>query len=91
MPALPMMSKIMAIPEMPSLSHFMILSMPIFFRIPKKYKASITDINNAINDNPSIVNTDPYGEGWIVKIEPNNMDEINNLMDSEAYKQQIGV
>ena len=50
----------------------------------------ITEINNAINDNPSIVNTEPYEGGWIVKIEQNNADEISNLMDSEAYKTMIG-
>ncbi|MEO8666572.1 MAG: glycine cleavage system protein GcvH [Ignavibacteria bacterium] len=51
----------------------------------------IIEINTAINDNPSIVNTDPYEEGWIVKVEPDNMDEINNLMNADGYKQQIGV
>ncbi|MEO8447859.1 MAG: glycine cleavage system protein GcvH [bacterium] len=50
----------------------------------------ITGINNAINDNPSIVNTDPYEGGWIVKIQPGNMDEITNLMDSEKYKELVG-
>lgn len=51
----------------------------------------ITALNTSINDNPSIVNTDPYEEGWIVKIEHNNADEISNLMDSEEYKKLIGV
>lgn len=51
----------------------------------------IIELNNSINDNPSIVNTDPYEEGWLVKIEFSNMDEINNLLDSEAYKDLIGV
>lgn len=50
----------------------------------------ITEINNAINDNPSIVNTEPYDGGWLVKIEMNNADEISNLMDSEAYKTMVG-
>ena len=50
----------------------------------------ITEINNAINDNPSIVNTEPYDGGWLVKIEQNNADEISNLMDAEAYKTMIG-
>jgi glycine cleavage system H protein len=50
----------------------------------------ITEINASINVNPSIVNTDPYEEGWIVKIEFNNMDEINNLIDADAYKELIG-
>ncbi len=51
----------------------------------------IIEINTSINDNPSIINTDSFEQGWIVKIEPNNMDEINNLMDANAYRQQIGV
>ncbi len=51
----------------------------------------IIEINTGINDNPSIVNTDPYEGGWIVKIEPTNKDELSNLMDSEAYKKQIGM
>ena len=50
----------------------------------------IVKINTAINDNPSLVNTEPYEGGWIVKIEQNNMDELNNLLDSEAYKELIG-
>lgn len=50
----------------------------------------ILEINNSINDNPSIVNTDPYGDGWIVKIEPENADELNNLLDADSYKALIG-
>ena len=50
----------------------------------------ITEVNNSINDNPSVVNTDPYGDGWIVKIEFNNMDEISNLLDDGAYKELVG-
>ena len=50
----------------------------------------ITEINNSINDNPSVVNTEPYEGGWKVKIEFNNADEISNLMDSEAYKELTG-
>lgn len=51
----------------------------------------VTDINNGINDNPSIVNTEPYGGGWILKIEISSPGELSGLMDSESYKQQIGV
>ncbi len=50
----------------------------------------ILEINTAINDNPSVVNTTPYTEGWMIKIEPNNMDEISNLIDHSAYKEQVG-
>lgn len=51
----------------------------------------IIEINTGINDNPSIVNTEPYEGGWIVKIEPSNQDEISNLLDIPAYKALIGV
>lgn len=51
----------------------------------------ILEINSGINDNPSIVNTEPYEGGWIVKIEPSNQDELNNLLNSDSYKELIGV
>ncbi len=50
----------------------------------------ILEINTGINDNPSIVNTEPYEGGWIIKIEPSNQDEILNLMSSEDYKKLTG-
>jgi glycine cleavage system H protein len=51
----------------------------------------ILEINSGVNDNPSIVNTEPYEGGWLIKIEPSNQDEISNLLDSAAYRQLIGV
>jgi len=41
-------------------------------------------------DNPTLVNSDPYGEGWIVKIELSDLSEINDLMDADAYKAIVG-
>ena len=38
----------------------------------------------------SSINNDPYGEGWIIKIKPENMDDINGLLDSAAYTTKIG-
>lgn len=50
----------------------------------------ISEINSDINDNPSIVNTDPYNEGWMVKIKVDaNFDQSGLLSDSE-YKELIG-
>ena len=40
----------------------------------------VIDINSGINDNPSVINQDPYNGGWIIKIEPNNQDELSNLL-----------
>jgi glycine cleavage system H protein len=50
----------------------------------------IIDINSVINDNPSVINQDPYNGGWIIKIEPNNQDELSNLLSVEAYKEVVG-
>lgn len=50
----------------------------------------VVEINNALNDSPETVNKDPYGEGWMVKIEMSNPSEIDSLMDADAYKAFIG-
>lgn len=50
----------------------------------------IVEINTAINDNPEVVNNDPYGNGWMVKIELSNPSELEKLMDANAYKEMIG-
>jgi glycine cleavage system H protein len=46
-------------------------------------------IDEADGDNPTLVNEDPYGEGWIVKIQMTNPDEISDLMDAKAYKELV--
>ena len=40
-------------------------------------------------DNPTKINEDPYGEGWIVKIKPSNPEQIDKLLDAEAYQAVI--
>ena len=42
--------------------------------------------NEALADNPELVNQDPYGEGWLIKIKPNNAADIEGLLDAEAYQ-----
>ena len=42
-------------------------------------------INEAINDQPELVNNDPYGEGWMIKIAVKDAAELDGLMDAEAY------
>ena len=46
----------------------------------------IIEVNPNLENAPESVNTDPYGEGWMVKIEMTNAAEIDSLMDAEAYK-----
>ena len=47
-------------------------------------------INENINDQPELVNNDPYGEGWMIKISVANLDELNNLLDAVGYQALIG-
>lgn len=52
--------------------------------------AEILEFNEALKDKPELVNNDPYGEGWIVKIKISNPDEIATLLDAAAYQALIG-
>lgn len=49
----------------------------------------VREINRKLNDEPQLVNTDPYGEGWIIKIELTNPNQLNELLDSSAYQAQL--
>ncbi|NMB81022.1 MAG: glycine cleavage system protein GcvH [Ignavibacteria bacterium] len=50
----------------------------------------VIEINKNLNDNPQLVNTDPYGEGWIIKIEILNSAQVNELLSPEDYQAQLG-
>ena len=51
----------------------------------------VTGINKDLGDSPELVNSDPYGKGWMIKIEISNKSELSDLLDSEAYKKLIGL
>ena len=50
----------------------------------------ITEINPKLNSNPEVVNTDPYGEGWMVKMKLSNVADADGLMDAGAYGSLVG-
>jgi glycine cleavage system H protein len=50
----------------------------------------ILEFNSAINDNPAIVNQDPYGAGWIIKIELTNPSDLDSLLPAAEYKKLVG-
>ena len=50
----------------------------------------VLEINEELEDAPELVNEDPYGKGWIIKVAIANADEINDLLDATAYKEKIG-
>jgi glycine cleavage system H protein len=51
---------------------------------------TILEVNSKLDSQPELVNSDPYGDGWMVKISLKNLAEIDNLLDADAYKGVIG-
>lgn len=54
-------------------------------------KCKVLEFNAKVSDSgdPSLVNSDPYGEGWIVKVELANIADLNDLMDAKAYEASL--
>ncbi|MCP5094105.1 MAG: glycine cleavage system protein GcvH [Chloroflexi bacterium] len=50
---------------------------------------TITEANDDLVDAPETVNTDPYGAAWLVKVELSDLDQINTLMNAEAYQKYV--
>ncbi len=51
---------------------------------------TVTAINPLLEKQPELVNTDPYGDGWMVQMEVSNVDDVSALMNSEAYSALVG-
>jgi glycine cleavage system H protein len=51
---------------------------------------TVTEINPALNNQPELVNSDPYGEGWMVKITVADVSEIDGLLSADDYKSVVG-
>lgn len=49
----------------------------------------IVEINEDLSESPSLVNSDPYHDGWLFKIDPEDAEELDELMDSEAYENHL--
>ena len=50
----------------------------------------VVAVNDRLDKEPALVNSDPYGTGWMIRIKPSNAGEIDALMDSGAYSKHIG-
>ena len=53
-------------------------------------KGTVLEVNKALESDPALINTDPYGEGWIYVLQMENADELKNLKDAAAYKASLG-
>ena len=49
----------------------------------------IVAVNEGLEDDPALVNSDPYGEGWIIEIRPENADDLANLLTAEGYQAEL--
>jgi glycine cleavage system H protein len=50
----------------------------------------VLEVNKELEGNPALVNSDPYGTGWLFKLKLNNKEEVEGLKDANAYRVQIG-
>jgi len=53
-------------------------------------KAEVIEVNSALDDEPAVVNSDPYGEGWMIKIRVEAPSDLHDLMDASAYADHVG-
>ncbi|HTI32839.1 MAG TPA: glycine cleavage system protein GcvH [Miltoncostaea sp.] len=50
----------------------------------------VVAVNGAVSDRPEIVNEDPYGEGWLVRVKLSDPSELDDLLDEPAYREYLG-
>jgi glycine cleavage system H protein len=50
----------------------------------------ITEFNKTLESNPELVNEDPYGKGWMIKIEISDVNNLDDLLDADAYAELAG-
>ena len=50
----------------------------------------VIEFNEALEDDPALINSDPFGDGWIIKLKVSNVADFESLMDADAYKKTIG-
>jgi glycine cleavage system H protein len=50
----------------------------------------ITDFNEKLEDEPELVNSDPYGDGWMIKMKFTDASQVEDLLSAEAYKELVG-
>lgn len=53
-------------------------------------EATIIELNPKLEDSPELINNDPYGEGWIIKVELKDASQVDGLLSAEEYKNMVG-
>jgi len=52
--------------------------------------ATVLEVNSELNDSPELVNSDPYGKGWMVKVSISDLEEVSGLLSADDYKALVG-
>ena len=50
---------------------------------------TVIEMNESLDDNPELVNNDPYGEGWLIKIKMSDLSEVSELLSTDAYSEMV--
>jgi glycine cleavage system H protein len=50
---------------------------------------AVLEVNDVLPDNPETINDDPYGDGWMIRVELSDMDDLKDLMDAEEYAEYV--
>lgn len=53
-------------------------------------EGEVLEFNEELEASPEVVNSDPYGEGWMIKVKVANQDDLDDLLDAKAYEELIG-
>lgn len=53
-------------------------------------EAEVLELNPELEEHPELVNEDPYGKGWIVKVKPANLEDVDGLLSADDYLKHIG-
>jgi glycine cleavage system H protein len=53
-------------------------------------KGEVAEVNSELADDPSLVNSDPYGAGWMIRLKIANEDDLKDLLDADAYENHLG-
>ena len=59
------------------------------FEVPSPVSGKVTEINAQLEEDPSSINKDPYGNGWMIKVEISTSKEIDSLLNAQEYKKLV--
>jgi glycine cleavage system H protein len=59
------------------------------FEVPSPVSGKVTEINTQLEEDPSLINQDPYGNGWMIKVEISQLKEIDSLLNAQDYKKLV--